>query len=186
MDDEERQQRLLKEQIERAQQEAELNEDSSDSQAKEFVRENEEQPIKLNMFKKPTLAQASSSGASSTGSGVKTKMTMMGGLKKGGGLAALAKKSAASKPASTIQPSKSSNTKEVQTGEKRKMTAMEEIIAAEQEQKRRKEMKTNGVSYNSYGRGLNNSRESSRRDRSRSPSPSRGQRRYDDDRRIRA
>lgn len=138
------------------------------------------------MFGKSSPASASAgttSGAMSNGA-TKTKMTMMGGLKKGGGLAALAKKSAsAAKP--TVQPSIQ---KESAVGEKRKMTAMEEIIASEQEQKRRKEMKSNGVSYNSYDRGLNNSssRDSSRRHRSRSPSPSRGQKRYSDDRRVRA
>ncbi|KAI9288647.1 domain of Kin17 curved DNA-binding protein-domain-containing protein [Umbelopsis sp. AD052] len=180
VDDEERTQRLLKEQIDKAQQDAD-RQPKEDEQVKELVRDNEQQPIKLNMFAKSSFASTAASNNTSASNGTtKTKMTMMGGLKKGGGLAALAKKSSSNKPAdgkdkptSTAAP------------EKRKLTAMEEIIAAEQEQKRRKEMKSNGVSYNSYDRGLNGSREGSRRHRSRSPSPSRGRNQYDD-RRVRA
>ncbi|KAH8548827.1 domain of Kin17 curved DNA-binding protein-domain-containing protein [Umbelopsis sp. PMI_123] len=181
VDDEERTQRLLREQIEKAQQDAD-RQPKEDDQVKELVRENEQQPIKLNLFaKSSTPAVASDTTSAATGA-TKTKMTMMGGLKKGGGLSALAKKSFTNKSLDAKDKSTS-----IAAPEKRKLTAMEEIIAAEQEQKRRKEMKSNGVSYNSYDRGLNGSRDGSRRHRSRSPSPSRGQGRHHyDDRRVRA
>ncbi|OZJ04233.1 hypothetical protein BZG36_04237 [Bifiguratus adelaidae] len=132
MDDEQREQRQIQEQIEKAKRDAEA-EEKADTGPKELKRENEEEKIKLNLF------GPKENGNGATTNGIekpKTAFAMsISGMKKPGGLAALAKKSA---PAANPGNPLSSSTP-TRPPEKRKMTAMEEIMHQEQMRKKRRE-----------------------------------------------
>ncbi|KAG0335277.1 hypothetical protein BG004_000064 [Podila humilis] len=158
MDDEQREQKLIQQQIDKAAALKREAEENGVEPVTELVRENEEQKIKLDISIKPpvSLSSSPSSSSSSTSSGFMTG----GGLKLGGLGAGIAKPKslnalAAKKPnlfssKSTSTPSSGAATAaqkpagvatslpgSATSGETRKRSAVEEIMEQEMARKRR-------------------------------------------------